>query len=606
MQIHLDGTEYSRKPMKYEIGLISTNIVNNRVEINVEELAQEVSKGKSFTPAVFNDVDNKVRRSIDNWQSQEVIALDFDEGLTLEEAIEDKFFKENAVFLYTTFSHSDEKHKFRVVFVLDKPLYMYKDFETIINNLLQKYPYADQSCKDGSRLFFGGKKVIEFNFNNRLGVDEIIKKSPLQDIKSNLNMSVNRVVPKHVSNISNHNITNIASNLELIKSKNIEALQEVIEIEPIVLSKNEVFDYLNRQDLKTFLGINGKGNFYDVFHEESNPSASIYKSKLGNEHWMYKCHSESYPFTGTIFHVVQRILECTLVEARKFLIEVFKIEIFESEAVKEFKESIDIYKEQLRSQELEEIHPNFYKVFSRYGHLMDLYVLLDLTKEIITNDKDPRIVFYHSIRTLANHFNRSTSSTGTRMNFFTLFNVIKKLKDNEIPKTLDEIQKKNKRKNQYKYQSSTYELPMYTYDFFCQIDDMCRIWLEKGCTSRTVSYEGIYRTFGQEEADKVFPQDIGKEIADINQEIVSDIHMVTLKLIEEKGWTTQKEVLENLTYIFKGQQEFKLAQLKRSIGEMLEAYDLEIVSCNKMVKEEMGITEEYMSKLSFPKLIRKK
>jgi hypothetical protein len=599
MKIMLDNIAFSEKPKGYEIGMISNRIINCPVDINVEELANALGSGKTIVPATFISRQGNLRRSIENWYSQQVIALDFDEGLTLEEAYEDSFFRDNAVFLYQTFSHTEQHHKFRVVFVLDEPVSEYKHFETIINELLTRYPYADQACKDGSRLFFGGTLVSPFSYENRLKVQDIINVTPLQDINNYLtNMSVARVQPpktyKH------------ANNIELIKSRNISQLQERLGIEPVTLTSNMVIDYIKRQDLRVFLGLaSNKKNFIDIFHDEANPSASIYQSYKGNGHWLYKCFSTSHPFIGTIIHVVQKLLGCSIIEAKRFLIEVFKITIYESEAVKEFKESIDMYKEMLRSDELEEIHPNFYKVFNRYGHLQDLYMLLDLTKEFITNDTDPRIVFYHSIRTLAKHFGRGVSPTGTRLNFLTFFQLIKKLNDSEVPKELLAIQQHNKRSKGYQYRNSTYELPIYTYEFFCQIDEMCKIWLEKGCTSRTVSYEGIFRTFGSAEAERVFPQDKGKEIAELNEGIVSNIVLITLKLIEYKGWTTEKEVLDCL-FSERGHYEFKKGQFKRCIGEMLDAYELELISTNKKVKEEMGITEVYMSKQSFPKIIKRK
>ncbi|PGW34943.1 hypothetical protein COE04_13935 [Bacillus cereus] len=603
MNIIFDTFEYFSKPQGYQIAAINNRIIQNEpVDVDVRQLAAEIAKGKSFTPATFKQVNGVIKRSNVNWASQQVIALDFDEGLTLDEAMVDDFFKENAAFLYTTFSHKEEHHKFRVVFVLDEPLTYYKDFERIIANLFERYPYADKACRDGSRLFFGGKKVSPFDYENRLEVEGLINKTPLQDIKGNLDMSVTRVRTNHEAST----YTSTANNVELIRDRNIKKLQELINIEPVTLSNNEVFDYLKRQDLGTFLAIEKQGNFIDIFHEESNPSASIYKSRRGNGHWLYKCHSTSKPFVGTIFHVVQRLLNCTVDEAKQFLLELYRIEIYESEAVREFKESIDIYKELLRSDELEEIHPHFYTVFNRYGHLQDLYLLLDLAKEFITNDSDPRIVFYHSIRTLAEHFRRSTSATGTRMNFLTLFKVIRKLDELEIPEKLLSIQKRNKRESHFQYRSSTYELPMYTYEFFYHIDEMCKIWLEKGCTGRTISYEGIMRTFGRQEADRVFPQDNGKEISELNEEVVSQIHLTTLRFIENKGWTTEKEVLNSMHYYFKGQQEFKTQQFKRCVGEMLDSYDLEIIPSNKKIKEEMGITEEDMSRFSFPKIIRKK
>ncbi|WP_175990479.1 hypothetical protein [Bacillus sp. Marseille-Q1617] len=602
MKFMLDNEEFTNKPKGNEIGVISRRIINNPVDIDVEGLATELGKGKTIVPANFKYRDGAIKRSIDNWESQQILALDFDEGLRLDEALKDNFFIENAAFIYTTFSHTEEHHKFRVVFVLEFPVYDYQLYKKLINELLSRYPYADQSCKDGSRLFFGGTRIIPFDYNNRLLLDEFNEETPLQDIKNNLsNMSSTRV---HQS--QNTLIQCPDNNIQLIKERNIQALQERLNINPVTLSNNEVIDYLKKQDLRTFLGVQSSGNFIDIFHDESNPSASIYQSNKENGHWLYKCFSSSHPFVGTIFHVVEKLLNCTTVQAKKFLMEVYKITIFESEAVKDFKESIDMYKELLRSEELEDIHPNFYKVFNRYGHLMDLYILLDLTKEYITNESDPRIVFYHSVRTLASHFGRSISATGTRLNFFTIFNVIYKLDEHEVPPDLLEIQKQNKKKNGYQYRSSTYEIPMYTYEFFNKIDDLCKLWIESGCTSRTISYEGVLRVFGRKEADRVYPQDKGKEIRKLNDDIVSEINFSALRLIEYKGWVTEKEILECIRETIKGNQDFKKGQFKRCIAEMLDAYGLEIVATNKQVKAEMGITEEFMSKRSFPKIIRRK
>jgi hypothetical protein len=50
--------------------------------------------------------------------------------------------------------------------------------------------------------------------------------------------------------------------------------------------------------------------------------------------------------------------------------------------------------------------------------------------------------------------------------------------------------------------------------------------------------------------------------------------------------------LDNVILYFQGQQEFKITEFKRCIGEMLDAYDLEFVTSNKKIKKEMDITEE--------------
>ena len=97
------------------------------------------------------------------------------------------------------------------------------------------------------------------------------------------------------------------------------------------------------------------------------------------------------------------------------------------------------------------------------------------------------------------------------------------------------------------------------------------------------------RNFGREEADRVFPQDNGKVIPPLNEEVVKRIHRTTLELIASYGWTTEREVLENIMLYFNGQQVFKEKQFKICFGELLDSYDLERIRLNKKLKQELGI-----------------
>ncbi|WP_350302197.1 hypothetical protein [Peribacillus frigoritolerans] len=214
---------------------------------------------------------------------------------------------------------------------------------------------------------------------------------------------------------------------------------------------------------------------------------------------------------------------------------------------------------------------------------------MDLVKEYLPSGKDPRLLFFHSLETISKKFNKSKSVTHTRMNFLTFFNLISKLNFDEIPKELFEYQLKSKKRKGHKYLNSTYELNIYSYQFFNRLDDMCALWIEKGCTTKTVNYEGILRNFGREEADRVFPQDKGKIIPSLNKEVVHRIHKTTLELIETYGWTTEQEVLDNVKLYFKGQQEFKQKQFKICFGELLDGYDLERIRLNKELKKKLEI-----------------
>ncbi|HDR7502352.1 TPA: hypothetical protein QCX43_000818 [Bacillus toyonensis] len=587
MKIMLDNHCYVSKPT--DLGAINKRIIESVVDIEISDLAQEILKGKTFIPAYFKRKEGQIKRRKEYWYSQQVIALDFDDGMNLDEAIDE--FVNTACFIYTTFSHTEEKHKFRVVFVLDKPIYIVSEYERIISALMDKYPQADNHCKDCTRLFFGGNKIFELNYSNRLKVDDFLKLSPGSFGRTDKNLHIYPAKNQKQPKSSKHQGYNDkAENVQLIKQKNIKELQKRIHTETMVIhNKYEVSNYLKRQDLREYLGITTKGNFIDVFHDENNPSASIYESNRGNGHQLYKCFSTSSPFTGTILEITERLLKCSIIEAKEFLMKLYQVEIYESEQQKELKEELDMYKELLQSDDLEEMYPNFYKVFNRYGFMKDMYVLLDLVKEYLPAGDDKRLLFYHSIETLSKKLGRSKSVTHTRMNFLTFFEFLSKLDIKEIPEKLYAIQLDSKRKKGHKYLNSTYEIHLYSFDFFNTLDRKCALWIEKGCTTQTVNYEGILRNFGRSEADRVFPQDKGKEIPPLNEEVALMIRNTTLELIEREGWTTEQEVLENVKLYFKGQKKFKQKQFKICLGEIIEDYCLERIRLNKDLKEEMCI-----------------
>ncbi|GGE76149.1 hypothetical protein GCM10007140_27360 [Priestia taiwanensis] len=579
----LDKHAYASKP-NYA-GDISNRLIESPIDIDVRGLGKELAKGKAFVPGYFIKKDGTIQRKREYWHSQEVVALDFDNGMNLDEAINE--FSDTAAFMYTTFSHTEEKHKFRVVFVLDRLVYVADEIEQIITGLMSKYPQADVQCKDCTRLFYGGKELIELNYDNRLGVSSFLK----TDMKKIDNEEIIQSTKKQRKKSNGYKVnSNIAENIQLIKQKNIGKLHEIINPEPQIMHNNyEIFDYLKKRDLRLYLGIHTDKNFIDIFHEENNPSASIYESNKNNGHQLYKCFSDSYSFTGTILEITEKLLNCSILEAKRFLMELYKIELHESDMQKELKAVIDTYKEFLQSEDLEEMYPNFYKVFSNHGYLKDMYILLDLVKEYLPSGDDPRLLFYHSIETIAKKFGRSKSVTHTRMNLFTFFNLLSKLNVEEVPKQLLDIQQSIRKKKGYKYLNSTYEMHLYSYDFFKEIDSKCKMWLQKKCTTKTINYEGIMRNFGIEEANRVFPQDKGKEISTLSEDVVSMMHKTVLENIKQKGWTSEREVLDSVKLYFKGQQNFKEKQFKICLGEMLNAYHLECIRLNKEIKGEMNI-----------------
>ncbi|MGM0714180.1 hypothetical protein [Brevibacillus parabrevis] len=591
MKLLLDSQEFSRKPVGYEIAQINNRIVNHEVDISLADLTEEIIKGKSFLPATLKEVMGSKKRKKENWFSQEIIALDFDEGLSINDALDNQFIRDNAAFLYTTFSHTPAHHKFRVVFALDRPLFDYKLFECIISYLLEKFPQADAACKDGTRLFFGGKEIFEIDMNNRLLTDEIIhSKRGFESDKEYISYMSAQKPPSGKHSLRNVKITHTkylhCTNVQDILNRDIQSLHNKLNPSSVQLSNmNEVHDYLKQQDLKAFLGVSSN-NFHDIFHEDTKPSASIFSSQLGNGHQLYKCHSQNHPFCGTIFQIVERLLKCSNVEAEDFLMKVFNIELVETEIQKEMKRTLNANKRLLMSYELEELYPNFYKVIKPYRD--DLYILFDLVKEYLPSGDDPEIMFYHSIRKIGEYLRRKRDSASRRINFFVLLELMNKLDEIEIPSELQSSLSEWKQSSKYQYQNSVYSIPSYTYDLLSVIDSKCKVWLENGCTLKTISYEGIARNFGVKEANRVFPQDKDKTIPELNNFVARKLEECTLSIISSKGFTTEREVMDSVTLYFQGQKQFKQEQLKRCLGEIIENYCLVRVRLNKELGQKLG------------------
>ena len=120
-------------------------------------LAVAIFNGYAFTP-VYRD---NWRRK-ENFQAAHHIAFDFDSGdhkSSLDHLAQDWIYAEFGAFLYSTPSSTAEHPKSRMVFIFDKPITSLERYELLYRAMLSvRYPHADQSTKDGARLFFGSLK----------------------------------------------------------------------------------------------------------------------------------------------------------------------------------------------------------------------------------------------------------------------------------------------------------------------------------------------------------------------------------------------------------------------------------------------------------------
>lgn len=176
-------------------GLVSRSLTTVK-EVTVEGFAKGVTfpYGYSFTPAVFKD--NKRKNA--NWEQQSIFALDFDDGLTPEKAIKiANDYGINPSVVYTSFSDSPAKRKFRVLFFLDKVITDAKEAKFIILNLMNMYEgQADKACKDYARLFFGGKECLLVN-------NEVISYTALMEVLNTIQIANDSMKTRKMMSIEN-------------------------------------------------------------------------------------------------------------------------------------------------------------------------------------------------------------------------------------------------------------------------------------------------------------------------------------------------------------------------------------------------------------------
>ena len=170
---YFDNMCYKSKP-KNEVALIKNRIVNNNFTIyqNVKEIAIEILKGKTCIPSAIKGNADK------NWRRQQVFLLDFDnkyDDIDLNESSE-KYVTEGQILeycksikllpsiIYNTFSHTEEQHKFRLVFIFEKEITDIEIAKKVQMLLLEKFKSfnPDTSKKNLSDMYLRRKEDLLF------------------------------------------------------------------------------------------------------------------------------------------------------------------------------------------------------------------------------------------------------------------------------------------------------------------------------------------------------------------------------------------------------------------------------------------------------------
>jgi len=184
--ITIDVTRtYTSKPPKSAMGSINNNLNTVMTIETSQDLAKLVCDAKgarTWSPSVFNG-----SRSNANWKGASIVALDFDGGVTPDEVLSMLSSKGvEAGLVYATFSDSPELRKFRVVMFLDREVTDMITYNSFLLGLMSFVEgKADAACKDLSRMWLGGKKVLSVS-DAVVSVDALIEMTKDLSLNSNV------------------------------------------------------------------------------------------------------------------------------------------------------------------------------------------------------------------------------------------------------------------------------------------------------------------------------------------------------------------------------------------------------------------------------------
>lgn len=598
----LDRTEYKRKPQGGEIGAIQNNM--KMEEITLGELANRLIRGCSFRPSFLNG------KKEEDWISQQIFALDFDENTTINEEL-DRCEELNIlpVFAYTSFSHTEEHHKFRLVFCMNEVV---KDYDTASNTqiiLMKLFNKCDKQCSNLSRLYFGGRVLIYEGYDNTIDYKELLTKH--DDILYNNKFDgLIDYDNKYINNISYHSrktpskpTSDINYNIQAIKDGNVKYLQSILNIkdEIILPNEQEFYNFIKSEiNLPELLGIDNPSKFNCIVHNDTNPSAGIIIGDSGD--YIYNCFGCG--FKGNIIHVVQALTKMKTYQVIEYIKEIYKIEIVKTDWQQEQIKILKANKQMLIHGDFEEYYPEVYKLIRRYiPQLLTMHeiAIINVRDENYTDDNG-NIVFFISNRVLTKMMHsKSNKRINQRNVLFAFLKLLKKLDKDEIPK--EDLEKALEIQEKYGHHKIVNYFSLGDYDIFKMKESKERaiLWDKNNMSMTGLSYEGIYRTFGQDIAWEVYPQyknkliktdegykEIKRTTSKASDDRTNKIIIIAMNEIDKKGYVTEKEIVEELRNRYG--KTLTQIQIKRSLQEILDGYNLKRIRCNKNIKQQYGVT----------------
>ena len=588
------------------VAKVKRTIIQHADELTINELADKV--GRKGQPVALCEATGSGALTKKHWKSQQIYMLDFDNKDNEGEKLKYPYYltglqavrisRQNGLtpaFGYQTLSSTKEYEKFRLVYVLDKPVATQEEHEAVYAKLsapfvIKGVRLTDDSCKDCSRIFFGGTSVFGSAYNSVLSKDRLVKEgsklirvgnggtskasvqyndstSLIQNIVDDL-QSIQRGEQKDRENLKSPVMTRVlkdealGSQIPYIIYKDYKYFCAPQKKSSKPLDFTGVFeDYVKfclGLPWNLMLGVEQDDNFCCVLpnHEDASPSAklSMYEGKL-----IYKCFADNCGERMDVFQFLRYISGCSFITACKYIGLVFDIK-FELEWQKKLHEDLSWYRMYLLSDRFVGDYPTLADYLTKrrlksvYMEMLDVMLYMAHMNQVIMTD---RIMFYVGGSRLHEMLQRAGCEKRPR----TVANNIKDLEhlgliqvvpDKGIPqKQLTKLKKIQMDKGNM-YRISCYHIPVDSPEVLrhaCDVIEEDKVNNVRAHSRRT--REGVARASGKEEANRIFVQQTGQEFSKEIHKFHASYKKAIKNLFAKKGWTTEKEIIDRMHYLDK-------------------------------------------------------
>lgn len=608
---------FTEKPQGSQCGWVQKSLTQS--DITIENLADALVNGASFKPGVLVG-GNKA----ENWCQQQLFGLDFDDGIRIEEAYNKVIsLGITPCFMYTTFSHKEEHHKFRMIFCNDIVITDGNIRDRLQATLMGVIGGIDKVCFNRDRLFFGGRGQVALfpDYEARINAESIIEKYWNDDYEQYISNAKPKNKKKTAAASSktkdkvgtDKEYLAFTDNTDAISTLNVALLQERLGINVDLLntdrrrysllvftqspaddvdervvdgvyqfqSEAEMYQYINSLDLQEYLGV-PNGTFCCILptHEDNKPSAHIYTTDDGTQ--IYKCFGCNQ--ARTIISITEQLAHCRRSEAINFIKKVYKIDYKPSEWVEQQRQLMIDSALYLDSEEFKETFPQINRLIrTRKTDIQK--ILMHMTKHI--NDGlqyEGKPLFFASLNSLMKICEKKDKTKISQsVTLFALLNMLNKVELNCIPE--DELNKAKHISAKYGFKKivNFYQIEEYGFTTLENSEKIAGTLIENNISLKGLSREYILRTFGIETADRVFPQykyENRQGTSAKSDYLTGEIASVVLNTIKEQGYIFERDVNINGAIG---------TQWKKSIQEILDSYGLKKVKLNKELKEKYGI-----------------